>query len=78
MVARRLREPSPWLPKGILRLAGLATEAAYAPSIEPGRAEEAAMVAGEIHQRLFRSATARQLLRWALTPRPQPRPESRS
>ncbi len=28
------------------------------------------MVAREIHQRLFRTATARQLLWWAVTPRP--------
>ncbi len=33
LVARRLREPSPWLPGGITRLAGLATEAAFAPTV---------------------------------------------
>jgi hypothetical protein len=70
ILTRRLREPSPWLPGGIQRLAALATEAAFAPVVPPARAEEAALVAQEIHQRLFRSANARQLLRWAVLPRP--------
>jgi transglutaminase-like putative cysteine protease len=70
LLVRRLREPSPWLPGGITRLAGLATEAAFAKDVSSERAHEAALVAQEIHQRLFRSATARQLLRWAVVPRP--------
>jgi transglutaminase-like putative cysteine protease len=79
LIARRLREPSPWLPSGIRRLARLATEASFAPTVSPDRAGEAALVAREIHQRLFRSATGRQLLVWALRPRPGqrtgPRPD---
>ena len=35
------------------------------------RAEEAGLVAREIHHRLFRSATGRQLLLWASIPRPR-------
>jgi transglutaminase-like putative cysteine protease len=69
-VARRLREPAPWLPGGIQRLAGLATEAAFAATVSTQRASEARLVAREIHQRLFRSASGLQLLRWALNPRP--------
>jgi transglutaminase-like putative cysteine protease len=69
-VAGRLREPAPWLPGGILRLAGLATEAAFAPTVPSQKAEEARLVARQIHQRLFRSASGRQLLLWAVNPRP--------
>jgi hypothetical protein len=67
----RLRDPAPWLPGGILRLAGLATEASFAPAVPAQRAEEAGLVAREIHQRMFRSATGRQLLLWAVYPRPR-------
>jgi transglutaminase-like putative cysteine protease len=67
----RLRDPALWLPRGIQRLAGLATEAAFAPAVPIERATEARLVAREIHQRLFRSATGRQLLRWAVSPRPR-------
>jgi transglutaminase-like putative cysteine protease len=70
ILAPRLREPAPWLPGGIERLAGLATEAAFAPTVSPQRPVEARLVAREIHQRLFRSATGRQLLLWAVNPRP--------
>jgi transglutaminase-like putative cysteine protease len=76
LLTRRLREPSPWLPGGIIRLAGLATEAAFAPEISAERAHEAALVAREIHQRMFRSATAGQLLRWAVIPLPARRDSS--
>jgi transglutaminase-like putative cysteine protease len=69
-LARRLREPAPWLPGGIVRLAGLATEAAFAPTVSSERAEEARLVARQIHQRLFRSASGRQLVLWAVYPRP--------
>jgi transglutaminase-like putative cysteine protease len=71
LVGSRLRDPAPWLPGGIQRLAGLATEASFAPEVSTQRAREAALVAREIHQRLFRSATALQLLRWALNPHPK-------
>jgi transglutaminase-like putative cysteine protease len=70
-LARRLREPAPWLPGGIARLAGLATEASFAPTVSSQRAEEARLVARQIHQRLFRSASGRQLLMWAVYPRPR-------
>jgi hypothetical protein len=70
ILARRLREPSPWLAGGVVRLAALATEAAFAPAVPAERAEQATLVAREIHQRLFRRATASQLLRWAVSPRP--------
>lgn len=72
LVSRRVREPTPWLPGGILRLAELASEAAYAARMDDSRAEEAGMVAGEIHHRLIRATTARLLLAWAFVPRPRP------
>jgi transglutaminase-like putative cysteine protease len=78
LLAQRLREPSPWLPGGVRRLAGLATEAVYAPALPAGRASEAAAVAREIHRGLFRAATGRQLLSWALDPRPGWRSASRA
>jgi hypothetical protein len=71
LVGGRLRDPAPWLPGGIQRLAGLATEASFAPTVSAQRAREAGLVAREIHQRLSRSATAFQLLRWALNPHPR-------
>ncbi len=69
-IAARLIEPSPWIPRGAARLAGVAVEAAFAPSISPGRAEEAAMVTEELRQRCVRAATGRQLLSWLFVPRP--------
>jgi transglutaminase-like putative cysteine protease len=72
VVARRVREPTPWLAGGILRLADLAGEAAYSAHMDGSRVAEAALVAREIHQRLIRSTTARLLLAWALVPRPRP------
>ncbi len=36
LLVLRLREPSPWLPGGVRRLAHLATEAAFAPSVPAG------------------------------------------
>lgn len=71
VLGRRLREPGPWLPGGVQRLALLATEAAFAPTVPPRRAQEAGLVAREIHHRLFRSATGRQLVLWVLNPRPR-------
>ena len=65
-----LREPSPWAASGVRRLAALASEATFSPSLHPSAPEEASMVAAEIRQRLFRKASARRLLLWALTPRP--------
>jgi transglutaminase-like putative cysteine protease len=70
-IGRQLNEPSPWLVGGVLRMAGLAREASFAPEIPAGRPREAALVATEIHQRLFRSAKARQLLTWAFLQRPR-------
>ena len=71
VLSQRLHEPAPWLPGGVLRLAALATEAGFAATVPSQRAEEAGLVAHEIHRRLFRSATGRQLLLWALNPRPR-------
>ena len=65
-----LGEPSPWVASGIRRLASLASEALFAPSLAAAAPEEAAMVAAEVRQRLFRKATTRRLLLWAVTQRP--------
>jgi hypothetical protein len=72
-ISRQLAEPSPWLVGGVLRMAGLAREASFAAEVPASRPREAALVATEIHQRLFRSATARQLLTWAFVQRPRRR-----
>jgi transglutaminase-like putative cysteine protease len=69
-IGHQLHEPSPWLAGGVVRMAGLAREAAFAATMPPNRPREAALVTTEIRQRLFRSATARQLLAWAFLPRP--------
>jgi transglutaminase-like putative cysteine protease len=74
LLVGRLRDPAAWLPGGVRRLGRMATEAAFAPSVPPQRVREAKAVTREIHQGLFRSATARQLLVWALIPRPGLRP----
>jgi hypothetical protein len=71
ILGRQLREPGLWLPLGVQRLAALATEAGFAPTVPAPRAEEANLVAREIHRRLFRAATGRQLLVWSLDPRPR-------
>jgi transglutaminase-like putative cysteine protease len=71
-VSRRVREPTPWLPGGILRLADLASEAAFAAHMDDSRVGEAALVARQVHQRLIRASTARMLLAWAFVPRPHP------
>jgi transglutaminase-like putative cysteine protease len=76
LLVGRLRDPAAWLPGGVRRLGRLATEATFAPSVPAGRVREARSVAREIHQGLFRSATARQLTIWALIPRPGLRPGS--
>jgi transglutaminase-like putative cysteine protease len=70
LLVGRLRDPAAWLPGGVRRLGRLATEATFAPSVPAGRVREAKAIAREIHQGLFRSATARQLIVWALIPRP--------
>jgi transglutaminase-like putative cysteine protease len=67
---RLLRDPSPWVVNGVRRLAALASEATFAPSLRGTAAQEASMVAAEIRQRLFRKASARRLVLWAFTPRP--------
>jgi transglutaminase-like putative cysteine protease len=72
-VVRQLGQPSPWLVGGLLRMAGLAREALFAPEIPASRPHEAALVATELHQLLFRAANARQLLTWAFLPRPHRR-----
>jgi transglutaminase-like putative cysteine protease len=72
LITRRIREPTPWLAGGILRLAGIADEASYAAHMDDSRVQEAALVASEIHHRLIRSTTALMLLSWALVPRPHP------
>ena len=72
-IGRQLGEPSPWLVGGVLRMAGLAREASFAAEVPAGRPREAALVATEIHQRLFRSAKARQLLTWAFLQSPHRR-----
>ncbi|HET7523943.1 MAG TPA: transglutaminaseTgpA domain-containing protein [Acidimicrobiales bacterium] len=64
-----LGEPSPWVASGVRRLSALASEATFSPSVAPSAPEEASMVAAEVRQRLFRKASARRLLLWALTPR---------
>ena len=65
-----LGEPSPWVANGVRRLAALASEATFAPSLTATAPAEASMVSAEIRQRLFRKASARRLLLWAFTPRP--------
>jgi hypothetical protein len=74
LLVGRLRDPAAWLPGGVRRLGRLATEATFAPSVPADRAKQARGIAREIHQGLFRSATARQLLIWALIPHPGLRP----
>jgi transglutaminase-like putative cysteine protease len=69
-IALRLPGQSPWLRGEVVRLARLATEAAFAPQIGPQRPGEAAAAARAIHRSLFRSANTRMRLRWVLTPRP--------
>jgi transglutaminase-like putative cysteine protease len=76
LLVGRLRDPAAWLPGGVRRLGRLATEATFAPSVPSGRVREAKVVTREIHQGLFRSATARQLIVWALIPHPGLRPGS--
>jgi len=63
-------EPSPWVASGVRRLAGMATEAVFAPSLPDGAPSEAALVAAELRQRLYRKASARRLLLWWFTPTP--------
>ena len=65
-----LGEPSPWVANGVRRLAALASEATFAPTLTATAPAEASMVSAEIRQRLFRKASARRLLLWAFTPRP--------
>jgi hypothetical protein len=69
-LSSQLREPSPWVTFGVTRIASLASEAAFAPNVHAGAANEAALVAHEIRQRLVRSASARRLIMWALIQRP--------
>jgi transglutaminase-like putative cysteine protease len=66
----QLREPSPWVGFGVTRMASLASEASFAPSVHSSAADEAALVAQEIQQRLTRCASARRLIMWALIQRP--------
>ncbi len=66
----RLREPAPWLPGGVRRLARMVTEATFAPTVSAARAGEAAVVAREIRRSLFRAAGVRRVAVWAVVPRP--------
>jgi hypothetical protein len=68
-IGRQMSEPSPWLVGGVARMAAMAREAAFAPTVPAGRPHEAAEVAAEIRQRLVRTANARQLFAWLLLPR---------
>jgi transglutaminase-like putative cysteine protease len=70
IVARRLGEPTPWLPQRITRLAALATEATFAADVAPVRAHEAQRLAAEIRKQLFRGASWRLWVRWVLVPSP--------
>ena len=74
-LSSQLHEPSPWVAFGVSRMASLATEAAFAPSVHTGAAHEAELVAQEIRQRLTRSASGRRLITWALVQRPGRSPE---
>lgn len=65
-----LGEPSPWVSSGVRRLAAMASEALFAPSLHERAAVEAEMVATELRQRLYRKAPARRLLLWWFTPAP--------
>ncbi len=76
LLVGRLRDPAAWLPGGVRRLGRLATEATFARSVPVDRVREAKTIAREIHQGLFRSASARQLLVWALIPHPGLRPRA--
>ncbi|MGH9056105.1 MAG: hypothetical protein ACRDYY_09640, partial [Acidimicrobiales bacterium] len=60
--------------RGLSRLARLAGEAAFSPRVAPDRDDEAAGLTRELHRRLVRSASARQLASWAMLPRPGSRP----
>ena len=66
----QLREPSPWVTFGVTRIAALATEAAFSPTVHAGAGLEAELVSREIRQRLMKRATARRLFMWALIQRP--------
>ena len=69
-IGQQARERSRWLGGGVSRMAGLARQAAFSADVPLGTDLEAEAVAAEIHERLFRSANARQLLAWAFLPRP--------
>ncbi len=69
-LSAQLHEPSPWVVFGVDRMAALASEAAFAPSIHAGAPHEAELVAAEIRQRLIKGASGRRLIMWALIQRP--------
>jgi transglutaminase-like putative cysteine protease len=55
---------------GVERLAQLAVEAEFAPDVAPEAADEAAVVAKEVHDKLLRGAGRLDMLRWILLPKP--------
>jgi transglutaminase-like putative cysteine protease len=67
---RQLHEPYPWLARGVTRLARLARQAKFARQVPNSASVEALQVATEIRHLLFQTANGRQLLAWALVPRP--------
>jgi transglutaminase-like putative cysteine protease len=70
IIAQQADKASPRLARGVARLAGLARQAKFARQVPTSASAEAGEVAGEIRHGLFRTANARQLLVWAVVPRP--------
>lgn len=66
----QLHEPSPWVGFGVDRMAALASEAAFAPTLHTGAPHEAELVATEIREQLIKQASGRRLIMWALIQRP--------
>lgn len=70
LVAFRLRESSGSQGGRIKRMARMATEASFAPTVRPQLGDDALAVAKELRRMLLRSAGSRQRLTWLLVPRP--------
>ena len=74
--ARRASDRLAWLTTderlrpAVVELAGLARQAAYAPTISPGAAAHASSLAGRLRSGLFHSASHRKRLAWLFLPRP--------
>ena len=69
-LSSQLHEPSPWVGFGVSRIASLASEASFAPTVHDGADREAELVSREIRQRLMKRASSRRLVMWALIQRP--------